>query len=63
MSLDWVKQYITLEYSPEEIAEMLTTIGLEVEGWEKEAVKGGLSGVVVGHILECKNILMPTNYL
>ncbi|MBK8820869.1 MAG: phenylalanine--tRNA ligase subunit beta [Saprospiraceae bacterium] len=55
LSLDWVKQYITLEYSPEEIAEMLTTIGLEVEGWEKkEAVKGGLSGVVVGHILECK---------
>ncbi|MBK8620873.1 MAG: phenylalanine--tRNA ligase subunit beta [Saprospiraceae bacterium] len=55
LSLRWVKQYITLEYGPEEIAEMLTTIGLEVEGWEKiESVKGGLAGVVVGHVLTCE---------
>jgi phenylalanyl-tRNA synthetase beta chain len=54
LSLQWVKQYISLDYSPEEIAEMLTTIGLEVEGWEKkETVKGGLSGVVVGYVQEC----------
>lgn len=55
LSLFWVKQYLTLEYGPDEIAEMLTTIGLEVEGWEKiEAVKGGLAGVVVGHVLTCE---------
>ncbi|MFZ1704040.1 MAG: phenylalanine--tRNA ligase subunit beta [Saprospiraceae bacterium] len=55
LSLSWVSQYITLEYTPEEIAEMLTTIGLEVEGWEKvESVKGGLQGIVVGHVTYCE---------
>lgn len=54
LSLRWLNQYLPLEYTPEEIADMLTTIGLEVEGWEKtESVKGGLSGVVVGHVMEC----------
>lgn len=55
LSLRWLSQYLNLEYSPEEIADMLTTIGLEVEGWErKEMIKGGLQGVVVGHVLSCE---------
>lgn len=54
LSLRWLNQYLSLEYKPEEIADMLTTIGLEVEGWEKtESVKGGLAGVVVGHVSAC----------
>ncbi len=53
-SLNWLKKYIELSATEEEIAEMLTTIGLEVEGMEAvESVKGSLEGVVVGKIMEC----------
>ena len=54
ISLNWLKRYIDLDLSPEEISEILTAIGLEVEGLEEvETVKGGLEGIVVGHIIEC----------
>jgi phenylalanyl-tRNA synthetase beta chain len=55
ISLNWLKEYIDLPYSAEEIAEKLTFSGLEVEGLESvEAVKGGLLGVVVAEVLECE---------
>ncbi|RMF25949.1 MAG: phenylalanine--tRNA ligase subunit beta, partial [Bacteroidetes bacterium] len=39
----------------EEVAEILTDIGLEVEGMEAwESIEGGLEGVVVGEVLECE---------
>jgi len=54
ISLNWLKEYIQTDLSPEKIGEVLTEIGLEVEGMEmKESVKGGLEGLVIGHILEC----------
>ncbi|GLR18558.1 phenylalanine--tRNA ligase subunit beta [Portibacter lacus] len=54
ISLNWLKQYIILEQSPEEISEILTAIGLEVEGMEEiETIKGGLEGIKVGHVIEC----------
>ncbi len=54
VSYKWLKNYLDIAFTPEEVAEMLTTIGLEVEGIEElEAVKGGLQGVVVGHVIEC----------
>ena len=55
ISLNWLQKYIDLsELSIEELSEILTTIGLEVEGIEqKELVKGGLEGVVVGKVLTC----------
>jgi len=54
LSYKWLKNYLDIAFTPVEVAEMLTTIGLEVEGVEEsEAVKGGLQGVVVGHIIEC----------
>lgn len=54
VSFNWLKDYITIDCAPERIAEILTSTGLEVEGIEKiEAVKGGLQGVVVGHVLSC----------
>lgn len=54
VSLNWVKRYLDLDMSPDMISEILTTIGLEVEGMETvEAIKGGLEGVVVGLVLEC----------
>lgn len=55
LSLNWLKSYLKISYTPEKIAEMLTIIGLEVEGIDKvESIKGGLKGVVVGHVLTCE---------
>ncbi len=54
ISFNWLKQYVDTERSAEEIAKILTDIGLEVEGLEKiETIKGGLKGVVVGQVLTC----------
>lgn len=48
-----LSQFIHLEESPEEVAELLTSVGLEVEGIENfESVKGGLKGLVVGEVME-----------
>ena len=54
ISYNWLKRYIATDLPAEKIAEILTDIGLEVEGFEKiETVKGGLRGVVVGEVLTC----------
>ena len=55
ISYNWLKTYINTTLSPEEMGEILTQTGLEVEAIEKiEAVKGGLEGVVVGEVLTCE---------
>jgi phenylalanyl-tRNA synthetase beta chain len=55
ISLSWLKTFITLDRSAEEIASILTGVGLEVEGVEKtESYPGGLKGLVVGKVLECE---------
>lgn len=55
ISYNWLKEYVDFNYSPQELAEVLTNTGLEIEGIEKfESVKGGLKGVVVGKVLTCK---------
>lgn len=52
ISYNWLKTYINVELSAEQISEILTDTGLEVEGLEKiESIKGGLKGVVTGHVL------------
>jgi phenylalanyl-tRNA synthetase beta chain len=54
ISYSWLKDYIDAELSVDEVSRILTAIGLEVEAVEKtEAVKGGLQGVVVGHVITC----------
>jgi len=54
ISYNWLKRYIDTDLPAEKVAEILTDIGLEVEGFEKiETVKGGLHGVVVGEVLTC----------
>ncbi|EAS19859.1 phenylalanyl-tRNA synthetase beta chain [Flavobacteria bacterium BBFL7] len=54
VSYNWIRQFITVPESIEDHAALLTSLGLEVEGVEKfESVKGGLQGIVVGHVLEC----------
>ena len=55
ISLNWLRQYIDTELSPQEISEILTNTGLEVEGLEEvQSVKGGLEGVVIGEVLSCQ---------
>ena len=52
ISYNWLKNYLDLNLNVEEISQLLTDIGLEVEGVKKiESVKGGLRGVVVGEVL------------
>ncbi|UII23457.1 phenylalanine--tRNA ligase subunit beta [Fulvivirga ligni] len=54
ISLNWLKEYIDLNQSPEEISKLLTDTGLEVEGLEAfELVPGGLKGMVIGEVLTC----------
>ncbi len=54
ISYNWLKRYIDTDLPAEKIAEILTDIGLEVEGFEKiESIRGGLAGVVVGEVLTC----------
>lgn len=54
ISYNWLKQFIKLDITPEETSEILTDLGLEVEGiTQYESLKGGLKGVVVGHVLSC----------
>lgn len=54
VSYNWIRQFINVPESIEEHTALLTSLGLEVEGVEKfESVKGGLEGIVVGHVIEC----------
>jgi len=49
VTLNWLKQYVDFDWSPEQLAERLTMLGLEVEGVHK--VGGELEGIVVGQVL------------
>ena len=52
ISLSWLQQYLKVDLSTDELSELLTDIGLEVEGIHKyETIKGGLKGIVIGKIL------------
>src|SRR5690554_6262758 len=54
ISYNWLKQFINLPWDAEKTGELLTDLGLEVEGIaDFSSIKGGLKGVVVGHVLEC----------
>lgn len=54
ISFNWLKEFINLPWDAEKTGELLTDLGLEVEGIQDFCtVKGGLEGVVVGHVLEC----------
>jgi phenylalanyl-tRNA synthetase beta chain len=56
ISYNWLRQYFPVNLKPGEISEILTGIGLEVEGTELfQPVKGGLEGVVTGEVISCSN--------
>ena len=55
ISYHWLRQYISFDESPEALAEILTSTGLEVESIiPYETVRGSLAGLVVGEVLTCK---------
>ncbi|RLD29430.1 MAG: phenylalanine--tRNA ligase subunit beta [Bacteroidetes bacterium] len=55
ISYNWLKQFIKTDWTPEQTSELLTDLGLEVEGIESyQSVKGGLEGVIIGEVLTCK---------
>ena len=55
ISYNWIKQFLKIDWKSDEIAALLTDLGLEVEAVEKyQSVKGGLEGIVVGHVLSCE---------
>ena len=55
ISLNWLKSLVSLDLNPVEIEQILTSTGLEVEGYEEiSSVKGGLKGLIVGEVMECE---------
>ena len=54
VTLNWLKQYVDFDWSPEQLAERLTMLGLEVEGVQK--VAGEFEGIVVAQILTKDNV-------
>ncbi len=55
ISYNWLKQFLQIDWDAQKTGELLTDLGLEVEGIsEFESVKGGLKGIVVGHVLTCE---------
>jgi phenylalanyl-tRNA synthetase beta chain len=52
VSYNWLKQYLPFALTPEDLGEILTNTGLEVEDIQPwESVKGGLKDVVIGEII------------
>jgi phenylalanyl-tRNA synthetase beta chain len=54
ISYNWLQQFLQINWEASKTGELLTDLGLEVEGIEtKESIKGSLKGVVVGKVLTC----------
>ncbi len=54
ISYNWLKTYVDIDVSIDEVSKILTSIGLEVGGVETvQTIKGGLEGLVVGEVLTC----------
>ncbi|MFB9842712.1 phenylalanine--tRNA ligase subunit beta [Mucilaginibacter ginsenosidivorans] len=56
ISYNWLKQFIDTDKTPEQLSQILTGIGLEVEMMDKvQSVPGGLEGLVIGHVKESQD--------
>jgi len=54
ISYNWLKQFLQIDWDAVKAGELLTDLGLEVEGIEtKESIKGSLQGIIVGEVLTC----------
>lgn len=55
ISSSWLHEFLPIQLKPEQLDQILTDTGLEVEGFETvESVKGGLEGVVVAEVVACE---------
>ena len=55
ISYKWLKEYVDFDMSPQEVADALTSVGLEVGSVEEiQSIRGGLQGLVVGEVLTCE---------
>ena len=55
ISYKWLKEYVDFTLTPQETADALTSIGLEVDALEEvQTIKGGLKGLFVGQVLSCE---------
>ena len=55
ISYKWLKEYVDFDLTAQEVADALTSIGLEVDAVEEvQSIRGGLQGLVVGHVLTCE---------
>jgi len=51
----WLHDYLDFDLSPSKTSELLTDLGLEVEGLTSyQSIKGGLEGIIVGEVISCK---------
>ena len=54
LSYNWLKDYLKFDLTPVQVADAMTSIGIEVDSLEEqEEIPGGLQGVVVAKVLEC----------
>lgn len=54
ISYNWIKEYYNIDLPAEKVSEILTSIGLEIDGMDEWiSVKGGLEGIVIGEVLTC----------
>jgi len=55
LSYSWLKDYLECDLTPQQIADAMTSIGIEVDSVsEEEEIPGGLAGVVVAEVVECE---------
>lgn len=55
ISYNWLKQFVKTDWDAAQVGELLTDLGLEVEGIETfESIPGGLKGLVVGEVKSCE---------
>ena len=55
ISYKWLREYVDFDLSAQEVANALTSIGLEVDGVEEvQSIRGGLAGIVIGEVLTCE---------
>jgi len=55
ISYNWLKRFVKVDWDAEKTGELLTDLGLEVEGIEPfTSIPGSLEGIVVGHVQSCE---------
>ncbi len=56
LSYSWLSDYLKSDLTPQQIADAMTSIGIEVDSVsEEEEIPGGLAGVVVAEVVECES--------